>query len=79
MRRKLGKGESISEDIKPFDQIFLGDLHGVVLREQGRVFEIIVEDDGRWHPYHSDASSFYLDDLLMVVIEAKQWRDDENI
>lgn len=85
IRRKLDESyESLSTDIKPFREMFLGNITGIVLRERKMdendphiVFEIISEDDGHWFKYTgSGASSYWLDDYINVLTEVKKWLEE---
>lgn len=89
IRTKLDSEESMSPDIKPFNQMFLGHVAGVVLRPRGYrgesvvdkhvIFEIICEDDLHWFPAKSGsgvASSHWLEDYLSVLEAAKNWCKD---
>ena len=78
IKRKLNKHESISPDIKPFREMFLGGISGVVLRQRGKtdlhvVFQLIAEDDGHWFSTKSGASSYWFEDYQKVLIAAHKW------
>lgn len=84
IRTKLDPDESMSEEIKPFKQIFLGYVAGVVLRPRRSndnhvSFEIIAEDDLHWFPAKSGsgvASSHWFEDYLSVLEAAKKWCEE---
>jgi hypothetical protein len=78
IRTQLGEDESIDEDIKPYKQMFLGEISGVLLRPRGHgdphiCFEIISEDDGYWFTYGGGSSSYWLEDYMEVLKAARGW------
>lgn len=79
VRMHLAHGERMSEEIKPFERMFLGNGVGVVIRKRGPndphiCFEIISEDDEYWFPYTGNgSSSYWFDDYIRVLAEAKKW------
>jgi len=84
IRTKLNSDETLSPEIKPFEQMFLGHVAGVVLRPRRSndnhvSFEIIAEDDLHWFPAKSGsgiASSYWLEEYITVLDAAKTWCEE---
>jgi len=77
-RRELDSEESISDEIKPYREIFLGNIMGVVLRNRKKddphvVFQIISEDDEYWFLSTNSSSSHWLEDYRQVLAEVDRW------
>lgn len=62
---------------------FLGSCMGVRLVPRGPIgslngdrhvmVQLLVEDDGRWHPKSNPISSHWLDELINQLVEARLW------
>ena len=82
VRRELDEEyESMSEEIKPFREMFLGSIVGVLLTERGAsdphvCFQLIHEDDGHWFLSTNSASIFWVDDYINVLTEVKKWCEE---
>jgi hypothetical protein len=84
IRRELDKEyESMSVEIKPFREMFLGDIVGMVLRprhekngDQHVIFQIISEDDGHWFLSTSGVSSSWFEDYGSVLAAARKWCEE---
>ncbi|MFW9876258.1 MAG: hypothetical protein ACFFG0_24415 [Candidatus Thorarchaeota archaeon] len=84
IRRELDEEyESFSIEIKPYREMFLGSVHGVLLSQRGIndkhvCFEIIHEDDGHWfYPtHHGGSSSSWFNEIIEVLTEAKKWCEE---
>lgn len=82
VRRELdSEYESMSEEIKPFREMFLGGVVGVILRDRADgdpvvVFQLIHEDDGHWFLSTNGASAFWLDDYINVLTAARRWCEE---
>lgn len=79
VRNALSAAETLSHDIKPFEQIFLCGVTGIALRARGRIdrhicFEIISEDDGHWFPASGEGtSSYWIDAFIATLTAAREW------
>lgn len=79
IRRHLnGKYESISKEIYPFREMFLGRIVGIVLKQRRKndlhvVFQMINEDDGHWFLSTNPTSTHWLEDYKKVITVATNW------
>jgi hypothetical protein len=78
IRTKLDENETMSEDIRPFEKMFLGNIVGVLLHKRGQndphvCFQIIHEDDGYWFLSTNYMSAAWLEDWLNVLQAVKEW------
>mgnify|MGYP001611910535 CR=1 FL=1 len=65
-----------------YEKTFLGGCAGVGLKRRGNndlhiCFTVLVEDDGSWFIPSQGFSSYWLEDLQKVLIEAKTWMHRE--
>jgi len=81
VRRKLSKEEYLDVEIKPYREMFLSGVFGILLRNRGKddkhvCFEILGEDDGYWFSTNGTASSAWFENLEGVVAEARKWCEE---
>ena len=84
MRTELNTHEQLDDGIKPFNQMFIADLLGVVLRkigidDQHICFEIISSDDGFWMPGCGEMSTAWLNEFIAVLTAARNWCEENAL
>ena len=85
VRTQLDPDETMAEEIRPFEKMFLCGVVGVLLRKRGPndphiCFEIISEDDENWFPYSGGgSSSYWFDCYIAALTAAKKWCEEEAL
>lgn len=84
MRTQINEYEKLDDNIQPFQQMFLSDPLGVVLRkrdtnDQHICFEIISSDDGFWMPGHGEMSTAWLNEFIALLTAARNWCEENAL
>jgi hypothetical protein len=71
-------------NLDSFEKIFYGKCHAIALDHRGLedkhvVMQILSEDDGNWFIGKRDFSSYWCDELISLLHEAKDWMNKNCI
>lgn len=81
VRRAFNEEETLSSEIKPFREAFIGEIIGILLRNRGIgdphiIFELVNEDDGFWSPNNISSGSYsssWFEDYIEVFTDTMNW------